>query len=193
MYRIIHTRCMWQCMAQSKHVIISHYITSMLLYHIKLVYCYVMYHHVLYYYYVDITILLWCYVLSCIIFLLFLFQKLSSLILEREEERETSTCCSTYVCIHWLLIVCALTGDQTHNLSVLGQRSNKLSYPARALLFLPQPSCNCGQEVSIPSSQHVHVCPPSPPWVLPCESKPPPSLIRPQPDYLDSLVLLLPP
>ena len=28
--------------------------------------------------------------------------------------------------------ICSLTRDQTHNLGVLGQQSNQLSYPARA-------------------------------------------------------------
>ena len=28
-------------------------------------------------------------------------------------ERERLTCCSTYLCIHWLILVCALTRDQT--------------------------------------------------------------------------------
>ena len=28
-----------------------------------------------------------------------------------ERERETSICCSIYLCIHWLIFVCALTGD----------------------------------------------------------------------------------
>ena len=37
---------------------------------------------------------------------------------ERERERETSICCSTYLCIHWLILVCALARDGTHNLSV---------------------------------------------------------------------------
>ena len=48
------------------------------------------------------------------------------MILEREEggerERETSICCSTYLCTHWLILVCALTltGDGTHILGALG-------------------------------------------------------------------------
>ena len=35
---------------------------------------------------------------------------------ERERERETLICCSTYWYIHWLILVCALTGDGTHSL-----------------------------------------------------------------------------
>ena len=39
---------------------------------------------------------------------------------------------STYLCIHWLILEYARTVDRTHNLGVLGQCSNQLSYPARA-------------------------------------------------------------
>ena len=49
----------------------------------------------------------------------------------REKERERGTCCSTYLHIHWLIVVDAMTGDQTRNLSISGWRSNQLSYPAR--------------------------------------------------------------
>ena len=52
------------------------------------------------------------------------------LILERgegERESETSICCSTYLFIHWLILVCALTRDWTCNLGVIGQHSNQLS------------------------------------------------------------------
>ena len=51
---------------------------------------------------------------------------------ERKGDRErNSDCCSTYLCIHWLIFTYALTGDQTHNLGILGQCSNQLSYQAR--------------------------------------------------------------
>ena len=40
-------------------------------------------------------------------------------------------CSSTYLYIHWLILICALTGDQTHNLGVLGQHSNQLNHPDR--------------------------------------------------------------
>ena len=56
----------------------------------------------------------------------------------REREKETSICYSTYWCIHWLILVCALTGDWTHKLGVLGRCCNNLSCPARAKCF----SCN---------------------------------------------------
>ena len=61
---------------------------------------------------------------------------------EREEGREIekqSICCSTYLCIHWLISVCALTGDRTHNLGALGWPSNLLSYLGRVLfIFIKQ-------------------------------------------------------
>ena len=38
-------------------------------------------------------------------------------------------CCSTYICIHWLLLICTLTGDRTHS---LGASSNQPNYLARA-------------------------------------------------------------
>ena len=55
------------------------------------------------------------------------------LVKERGEGGESWICCSTYWCIHWLI------WDQTHNLRVLGQCCNQLSYPTRAsVLFLTQ-------------------------------------------------------
>ncbi|KAF6109763.1 hypothetical protein HJG60_010966 [Phyllostomus discolor] len=51
----------------------------------------------------------------------------------RQKERELSICCSPYLCIHWLILVCAFTRDRTCNLGVLGQCSNQLSYRDRAL------------------------------------------------------------
>ena len=45
----------------------------------------------------------------------------------KRERKETSICCSTYSCIHWLLLVYVLTGDRTCNLAVLRQHSNQLS------------------------------------------------------------------
>ena len=47
-------------------------------------------------------------------------------------ERETATSCSTYLCFHRLIFVCALTRDQTCCLGILGRLSNQLSHPARA-------------------------------------------------------------
>ena len=41
-------------------------------------------------------------------------------------------CCSTHLCIHWLILVRALTWDQTRNVGVWGRCSNQLSYMARA-------------------------------------------------------------
>ena len=43
---------------------------------------------------------------------------------ERAREKETSICCSTYLfmlsLIHCLILICALTGNQTCNLGLLG-------------------------------------------------------------------------
>ena len=64
------------------------------------------------------------------------------LILERGQERERKTliCCSTYLCIHWLTLVCTLTGDQTHNLGLLGRCSNQLTeLPGQGCLALLTP------------------------------------------------------
>lgn len=35
-------------------------------------------------------------------------------------EREPSVCCSTYLCMHWLLLICALIRDGTCSLGVSG-------------------------------------------------------------------------
>ena len=58
------------------------------------------------------------------------------LTVEREErrERETFICCSTYLCIYWLILVRALTGDQTHTLGVSERCSNQLSYLTRVYI-----------------------------------------------------------
>ena len=47
---------------------------------------------------------------------------------EREKERETSISCFTYLCIYWLIFVCALTRNKTHNLGVSGQCSNPVIF-----------------------------------------------------------------
>ena len=54
---------------------------------------------------------------------------------QREREKEILICCSTYLCIHWLILVCAPTRDRTHNRGVLGRNSNQMSYPARAKAY----------------------------------------------------------
>ena len=54
----------------------------------------------------------------------------------RERETETLICCFTYLCVHWLILVCALPRDQTCNLGILEWYSNQLSYPARPRYFL---------------------------------------------------------
>ena len=48
------------------------------------------------------------------------------------ERRGKRTCCSTYLCIHWVILVGALTEKQTCNLGILGWHSNQLSYPVMA-------------------------------------------------------------
>ena len=48
----------------------------------------------------------------------------------RDREREKKTSLFHFLCIHWLLLVCALTRDWTHNPGVLGQCSNQLNYLA---------------------------------------------------------------
>ena len=49
---------------------------------------------------------------------------------EREQKQETLIYCLTYLCIHWLLLVCALTMSQTCNPGILGQHSKQLNNPA---------------------------------------------------------------
>ena len=53
---------------------------------------------------------------------------------DREEggERQTSISYSTHPCIHWLIIVCALIGDQIRNPGVLGLCSNQMSHLVRS-------------------------------------------------------------
>ena len=52
---------------------------------------------------------------------------------EREREKTTLICFSTYLCIHWLLLVCALSKGLNPHLGISGQYSNQLSYPALAV------------------------------------------------------------
>ena len=55
----------------------------------------------------------------------------------KEGERKID-CCSTYLHIHWLIFLYALTRGWTHDLGIWGQHFNQLSYPARTdhLYFL---------------------------------------------------------
>ena len=57
---------------------------------------------------------------------------------ERDWDRDWHwlTCCSTYLCIHWLILVHALTRDKIRILGVLGWHSNQLSYPARTSISI---------------------------------------------------------
>ena len=50
----------------------------------------------------------------------------------REREGETSICCATQLCLHWLLPVCALTRDRTLNLGVFGMSLQPTEVLARA-------------------------------------------------------------
>ena len=54
---------------------------------------------------------------------------------QKKGERETSICCSTHLCIHWVILIRALTGDWIRNLGLSGWHSNQLSYLARAKNF----------------------------------------------------------
>ena len=93
---------------------------------------------------------------------------------EREREREASICCSTYLYIHWLILICFLTRDETCNLGVLGQYSNQLSYLARTHsvfnhIFI-QHFVNNWERIT----QHESSCPGrygSVDWVPACEMK----------------------
>ena len=59
-------------------------------------------------------------------------EKMRERVRDRETQRGTSICCSTHLCIYWLILVYALTRDYTCNLGVFGQCSNQLLYPSRA-------------------------------------------------------------
>ena len=57
-------------------------------------------------------------------------------VLIHERERETSICCCPYLFMHsWLLLQCALTRDQAHNLGLSGRPSHQLNYTARPQIF----------------------------------------------------------
>ena len=66
----------------------------------------------------------WYYlVFTSLFFLSFFFRKslfLIDFLGELGREGATWIYCSTYLCIHWLLLVCALTRDQTQNFGVIG-------------------------------------------------------------------------
>ena len=84
---------------------------------------------------------------------------------ERERER-TSVRCFTYLCIHWLILACTLTGDQTHYLGVSRQWSNQLSYPARARLASDEPFFITQWIVEPPYDPGIMTMP-SPQWAAP--------------------------
>ena len=68
-----------------------------------------------------------------VIFPFLILKKFYLLIWERD--RQTLICCSTCLCIHWLIFICALTGDWTWNPGILGLHCNKLSYLVRCIYF----------------------------------------------------------
>ena len=65
----------------------------------------------------------------------------------RERGRER-TCCSTYLCIHWLLLVCALTRDGTCNLGAILQ-------PTKLLLFFNDETGHAFLTSCIPTSSTI--------------------------------------
>ena len=53
--------------------------------------------------------------------------------IEKGGGRDWLICCYTYLCTHWLILVCALTGDQTWSLNIWGRSSNWLEPPGQGL------------------------------------------------------------
>lgn len=53
----------------------------------------------------------------------------------QERESESERFCSTYSCIHWLLLAWALTWNWTCNLAILGLPSNQLSFLALLIIM----------------------------------------------------------
>lgn len=50
-------------------------------------------------------------------------------------EREKYQFVVWLICVHWLILLCALTGDHTHSFCASGWRCNQLSYSARTRLY----------------------------------------------------------
>ena len=75
------------------------------------------------------------------IYLIFNFKKMFYLlILERGWEREKHQfVLPPYLCLHWLILVCAPTGDRTCKRGVWGRCSNQLRHPARLSNFKQEP------------------------------------------------------
>ena len=90
-----------------------------------------------------------------------------------ERARETLNCYCTYLYIHWVILLCAQTGDWTHNLGISEWCSNQLSYLARVVLRLWAPTE--GQQTSEYMLQLIarlwgqdwSVGGPEPVWLLP--------------------------
>ena len=70
---------------------------------------------------------------------------------DREEPGVGGICCSTYLCIHWLVLICPLTRDGTHNLGVWVCHSNHLSHPPgqRWILFCYEDSNICTSSLTL--------------------------------------------
>ena len=88
----------------------------------------------------DFCTLILKFLILFILFIYLFFIYLFNLwILERDKERKGEREKNQFIvplihlCIYWLILVCALTGDRTDNLGVLGQHSNQLSKLARAV------------------------------------------------------------
>ena len=73
----------------------------------------------------QILIYSFIYLISFFIFIDFFLERVEG----REGEKESSICCSIYLRIHWLILVCVLTGDQILNLGVSGRCSNRVTQP----------------------------------------------------------------
>lgn len=50
----------------------------------------------------------------------------------RDKERKTLISCFIGLCIHWLILGCALTGDEPATMAYQDNALNQSSYPARA-------------------------------------------------------------
>lgn len=83
----------------------------------------------------------------------------SSCFLTDVREGETSICFSSYLSTHWLVLVCVLTPDQTHNLGYL-TNSNPLSHQPGLPLVIHQCCLSASVYCShLQASLHLHVGP----------------------------------
>ena len=65
-----------------------------------------------------------------------------------ERERRRSICCSTYLCFHWLILVCAQTGDQSAILAHQDALTNRATRPGpkEAISINQSDEWNCTSE-----------------------------------------------